>query len=149
MERVAFLHLIGDFVETPRAAENLHTLVDDVSGVHFVNFQLAFADEPTALCVGHVVDGDRTNPHRINVYVLGVWGMKYLSDGMSSRCLQGRFDALQLVVELAGFLVASSHQSVDGCGRETEHTVATDVGNDVDVAHLAVFFALSICAVGD
>ena len=52
-------------------------------------------------------------------------------------------------MKLAGTIVPSAHQGVNGLRREAEHPEAADVGDDVNVAHLAVFHALGTGAVGD
>ena len=68
---------------------------------------------------------------------------------MSCRGIDGLFDGQELVVVLAGFFVASTHECVDGIWGEAEHAEAADVRDDMDIAQLTVFHSLCTCAVGD
>ena len=141
MDGVAFFDLIGDLIEASRATIHVHGAFDILFRITVAHFQPAFTDEPTAVTVIHIVDGDGLDLHRLFIQVLGMRGTECLAHGMPCRGVNGLFNGKELVVELACSFIAPTHQSVDSLWRETEHAKATDVGDDMHSAHFAVFLS--------
>ena len=146
---VAFLDLVGDFIEAACATEDVYGLFDVVLRVPFSVLKAAFATKPAAIAFAHIVDGDATQEHGFLLQVHGMRRMELLAHRMPRRGIHRLLDGQKLVVEAAGTLVATPNQSVNGLWRETQHSEPTNVGDDVDIAHLAVFHTLGTGAVDD
>ena len=134
MNGVAFLDLIGDFIIATRATENLHGIFDVFFFITIPYFQIALTNEPAAIPIAYIVDGDGLDEHRIFGQIICMRCMKCFVYRMACRSIHGLFDGQQLVMKIVSTFIAPVHQSIDGLGSETQHTESTNVGNDMDIA---------------
>ena len=111
---VAFLDLVGDFIEAACATEDIYGLFEVVLRVSVSSHQIAFATKPAAIAVAHAIDGDGLEKHVSLCQVHGTRRTKRFADRMACRGIHRLLDGQKLVVEFVGTFVTTAHQGING-----------------------------------
>lgn len=103
-----------------------------------VVMQSAFTQKPMFYPFINIVETDGLDIHRILAQIFGMRGLKCFDYRTSCQGIHCLFDGQQLIVELAGFAIATANQSVDSFRSEAEHAKTADVRNS-KISNLVLF----------